>query len=180
MHCYGNHQLEGRQKTANSRPTLVRCKRNCSDGQERAVLANALMRLVMALLAGHSRQEVALIVRRVVLIRVAARDDDADNLTRPVTALLPPVADLSRPLVSQSASGALHPAPPSSGATGTFVSKEKLGDLEVNYSAYPSGVVSESCTSCSDPKVISLFPWLKGYLNCWADFGGNRILRVRS
>ena len=79
--------------------------------------------------------------------------------------------------------GALQPGPPSSGASGTYISKEKLGDLEVNYQAYPSEATAESCKSCSDPKVISLFPWLRGYLACWTDAGsgGSRvILRVRS
>ena len=80
--------------------------------------------------------------------------------------------------------GALQPGPPTSGASGTFVSKEKLGDLEVNYAAYPSGATTESCTSCSDPKVISLFPWLRGLLGCWTDAGSGGdsrvILRVRS
>ena len=80
--------------------------------------------------------------------------------------------------------GALQPGPPTSGASGTFVSKEKLGDLEVNYQAYPSGATTEDCSSCSDPKVISLFPWLKGYLSCWTDAGSGGssrvILRVRS
>ena len=79
---------------------------------------------------------------------------------------------------------ALQPGVPSTGASGTFVSKEKLGDLEVNYAAYPSGATGESCTSCSDPKVISVFPWLKGLVNCWAEFGSTSgskvILRVRS
>ena len=82
------------------------------------------------------------------------------------------------------APGALQPGVPSTGAAGTFVSMEKLGDLQVQYSAYPSGATGESCTSCSDPKVISVFPWLKDAVKCWAEFGSTSgskvILRVRS
>jgi hypothetical protein len=79
---------------------------------------------------------------------------------------------------------ALQPGAPSAAASGTYTSKEKLGDLEVNYAAYPAGATGESCSSCSDPKVISMFPWLKGMVSCYAVFsstsGSKVILRVRS
>ena len=80
--------------------------------------------------------------------------------------------------------GALQPGSGSTGQAGVYTSKEKLGDLEVNYSAFPSGGGGGTdCSSCSDPKVISVFPWLADYLKCWTDAGsaGSRvILRVRS
>ncbi len=79
---------------------------------------------------------------------------------------------------------ALQPGAPSTNTAGVYTSKEKLGDLEVNYSAFPAGATGESCSSCSDPKVISMFPWLKGMVSCYAVFsstsGGKVILRVRS
>ena len=81
--------------------------------------------------------------------------------------------------LSQSPS-ALQPGITATAAAGTYTSKEKLGDLEVNYAAFPGGAAaSDNCTSCSDPKVISTFPWLKDRIKCWADFGsasGSRIV----
>ena len=74
----------------------------------------------------------------------------------------------------------LQPGVTATAAAGTYTSKEKLGDLEVNYAAFPAGAGSaDSCTSCSDPKVISTFPWLKGMVSCWAELGsasGSRIV----
>ena len=69
-------------------------------------------------------------------------------------------------------------------AAGTFVSLQRLGDLEQQFSAYPSGEQSSNdCTSCANPEVINKFPWLKDLLKCWVDVGnaGSRIImRVRS
>ena len=73
------------------------------------------------------------------------------------------------------------------GATqaGTFVSKQQLGDLVQEFSAYPSGESgTDSCVDCSTPEVIAKFPWLKGMLSCWADISTGStskvLLRVRS
>ena len=68
---------------------------------------------------------------------------------------------------------------------GTYVSKQQLGDLVQEFSAFPSGEASSNdCTSCSNPEVIDKFPWLRDILSCWADISsgeGNKvILRVRS
>ena len=70
-------------------------------------------------------------------------------------------------------------------AAGTFVSMQKLGDLEQQFSAYPSGEQSSNdCTDCSNPEVINKFPWLRGFLSCYADIstgsGSKVLLRVRS
>ena len=63
---------------------------------------------------------------------------------------------------------AVIPAPGGGGAsTGTYVSKEKLGDLEINYDAYPGNSAIDDCTKCNDPQVITTFPWLKDMLGCW-------------
>ena len=60
--------------------------------------------------------------------------------------------------------------------------KEKLGELEINYAAFPAGSSSsDNCSSCSDPPVISAFPWLKSMVSCFADFGsvsGRIVTRV--
>ena len=67
---------------------------------------------------------------------------------------------------------------------GTYVSKQQLGDLVQEFSAYPSGDSgSDSCVTCDTPTLIEKLPWLKGVLACWADIssgGGRVILRVRS
>ena len=81
--------------------------------------------------------------------------------------------------------GALQPDSGGGGAVpGTFRSEETIGDLTVKYEAFPRGVESETCTSCSDPEVISKYPWLKGWLKCWASWGSitgsGLIYRVRS
>lgn len=51
-------------------------------------------------------------------------------------------------------------------AAGTYVKRQKLGDLEVEYDQY-SGTSVASCDSCNDPAILSAFPWLKDLLGCW-------------
>ncbi len=68
--------------------------------------------------------------------------------------------------------------------SGTFVSKQQLGDLVQEFSAYPSGDTGgDSCVDCSTPDVIAKLPWLKSMLACWADVNTSSskvLLRVRS
>ena len=77
-------------------------------------------------------------------------------------------------------------APGGGGTTqsGTFVSKQQLGDLVQEFSAYPSSDTGgDSCVDCSTPEVIAKLPWLKGVLSCWADISTSNskvLLRVRS
>lgn len=72
----------------------------------------------------------------------------------------------------------------STAQTGTFVSKQQLGDLVQEFSAYPSGAVANDCTNCADPEVVAKFPWISDILSCWQDIpqqgSGRVILRVRS
>ena len=70
-------------------------------------------------------------------------------------------------------------------AAGTYVSQQTLGDLSISYAAYPSGEQGNNdCTDCSNPEVINKFPWLRGFLSCYADIstgsGSKVLLRVRS
>lgn len=78
--------------------------------------------------------------------------------------------------------GALQPGAPEDSQAGVYTSKEKLGELEINYAAFPAGSSSsDNCSSCSDPPVISAFPWLKSMVSCFADFGsvsGRIVTRV--
>ena len=48
-------------------------------------------------------------------------------------------------------------------ASGTFVSRQKIGSLEVEYEQY-SGTTVTTCDNCNDPKIITAFPWLKDLL----------------
>ena len=71
-------------------------------------------------------------------------------------------------------------------AAGTYVSKNQLGDLVQEFSAFPGGESSKNdCVTCSTPIAIEKFPWLKGTLGCWAtiatgDGSGRVLLRLRS
>ena len=66
---------------------------------------------------------------------------------------------------------------------GTFVSKNQLGELVQEISAFPSGNTGSDCTDCNDPIIITKFPWLASLLRCWmssASRGTRVIARVRS
>ena len=65
---------------------------------------------------------------------------------------------------------------PETTTTGTFVSKEKLGELEVEYDEY-DGAKNVS----TGPKIIVLFPWLKELLRSYARVGSTSVITaVRS
>ena len=69
-------------------------------------------------------------------------------------------------------------------AQGTFVSRQKLGSLEVEYEQY-QGTTITSCDNCNDPIVITKFPFIRGLIGCWLGGGGvtggvGLMLRVRS
>ena len=67
-------------------------------------------------------------------------------------------------------------------AAGTYVKRQKLGSLEVEYDQY-SGTSVTSCDNCNDPAIITAFPYLRDYLGCWLtgiSGGVGLMLRVRS
>ena len=68
--------------------------------------------------------------------------------------------------------------------SGTYVSKNQLGDLVQEFSAFPNGEQSSNdCIDCSTPEIIAKLPWLKDILSCWADVSTSSskiLLRVRS
>jgi len=65
---------------------------------------------------------------------------------------------------------------PETTTTGTFVSKEKLGELEVEYHEY-DGAKNVS----TGPKIIVLYPWLKELLRSYARVGSTSVIAaVRS
>ena len=66
---------------------------------------------------------------------------------------------------------------------GTFVSMQKLGDLQIEYSQFNNNVGS-NCDDCSEPLAYQRYPWLEAILGCLTDMpivGGARIIgRQRS
>ena len=78
------------------------------------------------------------------------------------------------------------PGQGSGGSTqaGVYVSMQKLGDLQQEFTEY-SNPQSNSCDTCGEPAIISSFPWLKDLLKCWYKGdglvnGSGLMLRVRS
>ena len=66
---------------------------------------------------------------------------------------------------------------------GVYVSKQQLGDLVQEFSAFPGGTGESSCDDCGQPAIIKAFPWLLDILGCWANLSRSNskiLLRVRS
>ena len=71
-----------------------------------------------------------------------------------------------------------------SAPTGTYVKRQKLGDLEIEYSQFTNNAFNDECNTCDDPYLIQTYPWLRDMLGCWLEIqasGKGRIIgRVRS
>ena len=68
----------------------------------------------------------------------------------------------------------------SSAPTGTYVKRQKLDVLEIEYDEF-SNAESSSCDTCGDPAIIQAFPWLVDLLGCWAagiSTGSNQMIRL--
>lgn len=67
---------------------------------------------------------------------------------------------------------------------GTYVSMQKLGDLEQRFAAYPAGADVKTETgrvSEKAPIVLRKFPWLVDILGCWLEtpYGLNRFVPLK-
>ena len=66
---------------------------------------------------------------------------------------------------------------------GTFVSRQRLGDLEIQYQQF-NQLTGSNCDDCAEPLAFQKFPWLSAVLGCLTDIpitsGGRIIGRVRS
>lgn len=67
----------------------------------------------------------------------------------------------------------------STAPTGTFVKRQKLDVLEIEYDEF-SNAEASSCDTCGDPAIIQAFPWLIDLLGCWAtgNSGSNKEIRL--
>jgi hypothetical protein len=64
--------------------------------------------------------------------------------------------------------------------TGTYVKRQKLDVLEIEYDEF-SNPESSSCDTCGDPIITQKFPWLADLLGCWAvgiATGDNKMVRL--
>jgi hypothetical protein len=67
----------------------------------------------------------------------------------------------------------------SGAAAGTYVSKQKLGDLEVEYRAFPAMGGMDSYEGLAKaPLLVQKFPWLKDLLQCFATLTPSRLIPV--
>ena len=66
-----------------------------------------------------------------------------------------------------------------SAPTGTYVKRQKLDVLEIEYDEF-SNPESSSCDTCGSPAIIQAFPWLTDLLGCWASVstGSNKQVRL--
>ena len=68
----------------------------------------------------------------------------------------------------------------SSSPTGTYVKRQKIDVLEIEYDEF-SNPESSSFDSCGDPAIIQAFPWLRDLLGCWVTgiaTGDNKMIRL--
>jgi len=76
------------------------------------------------------------------------------------------------------------PGTPGSGndsPTGTFIKRQKIDVLEIEYDQYSSNQYNIDCNSCDDPYLIQVYPWLRDLLGCWLTTEGtskNRLIRL--
>ena len=63
--------------------------------------------------------------------------------------------------------------------TGTYVKRQKLDVLEIEYDQF-NNPESSSCDTCGSPALIQAFPWLTDLLGCWAVIsdGSSKMIRL--
>ena len=64
---------------------------------------------------------------------------------------------------------------------GTYIKRQKIDVLEIEYDQFDSNQYSEECSDCSLPAILQEFPWLADLLGCWLgnnDSSANRIIRL--
>ena len=65
-----------------------------------------------------------------------------------------------------------------SAPAGTFVKRQKLDVLEIEYDQF-SNPESSTCDTCGDPALIQAYPWIKDLLKCWVKgIGSQQMIRL--
>jgi hypothetical protein len=68
---------------------------------------------------------------------------------------------------------------PATGQAGTFIKRQKLDVLEVEYDQFAPGTAGAGGgSSSSGPLVLQKFPWLKDLLKCFTSVGSNQLAYV--
>ena len=64
--------------------------------------------------------------------------------------------------------------------TGTYIKRQKLDVLEIEYDEF-NNPESSSCDTCGNPAIIQAFPWLTDLLGCWVSgisTGSSKMIRL--
>jgi len=65
--------------------------------------------------------------------------------------------------------------------TGTYIKRQKIDVLEIEYDQFNENQYNDDCSDCSLPAILQKFPWLKDLLGCWlgnVSTTGNRLIRL--
>ena len=65
--------------------------------------------------------------------------------------------------------------------TGTYIKRQKIDVLEIEYDQFNENQYNDDCSDCSLPAILQEFPWLKDLLGCWlgnVSTTGNRLIRL--
>ena len=68
-----------------------------------------------------------------------------------------------------------------SAPTGTYIKRQKIDVLEIEYDQFNSNQYNDDCNDCTLPAILQEFPWLADLLGCWLgtnSTGGNRLIRL--
>ena len=68
-----------------------------------------------------------------------------------------------------------------SAPAGTYIKRQKIDVLEIEYDQFNDNQYSNDCSDCSLPAILQEFPWLKDILGCWlgnVSTTGNRLIRL--
>ena len=68
-----------------------------------------------------------------------------------------------------------------SAPAGTYIKRQKIDVLEIEYDQFNGNQYNEDCTDCTLPAILQEFPWLADLLGCWLgtnSTGGNRLIRL--
>ena len=114
------------------------------------------------------------------------QDAECDGLTSVCTAIPYPIQEAEVILAYQyilapgsfpgfgGAGGDAAPA-------GTYVKRQKIDVLEIEYDQFNENQYNDDCSDCSLPAILQEFPWLKDLLDCWlgnVSTTGNRLIRL--